>query len=152
MELDKQFIENIIREVIKDELSKGDAAGPVVTQRDPSGVMAADPRKAVLQPFPFPVDAKRVDLVDLFTVEESPRLGAGIMELDDTQLEWTLTYDEIDYIIEGTLDILIDGRKVSAGPGEVILIPKNTKITFSCKGGKTRFLYVVYPANWPDLV
>jgi ethanolamine utilization protein EutQ len=26
----------------------------------------------------------------------------------------TLRYDEVDYIIEGTLEILIDGRKVTA--------------------------------------
>ena len=118
---------------------------------EPSGVIGIAPKGIELEAFPFPIESDRVKLVDLTTVEESPRLGCGIMELDDTSFEWTLTYDEIDYIIEGTLDIVIDGRTVRANAGEVIYIPKNTKISFSTPN-KTRFFYVVYPANWPDLV
>ena len=48
---------------------------------------------------------------DLF-LEESPRLGCGLMVMKDTTFDWTLEYDEIDYIISGQLDILIDGRKI----------------------------------------
>jgi ethanolamine utilization protein EutQ len=73
------------------------------------------------------------------------------MELDHSTLDWTLTYDEFDYVIEGVLEILIDGRKVRAEAGEVIYIPKNSKITFSTPE-RARFFYVVYPANWADTV
>jgi len=148
MELDKKMIEGIIREIIREELSR---AKEPVRKLDPSGVISVDPRDMELEDFPFPAEAKGITLKDLFTVEESPRLGAGIMELDHTSLDWTLTYDEVDYVIEGTLDIIIEGRKVSAGPGEIIFIPKNTSITFSTPD-KTRFFYVVYPANWSDPV
>lgn len=34
---------------------------------------------------------------DLFTLAQSPRLGAGLMEMKQTTFDWTLTYDEIDY-------------------------------------------------------
>ena len=84
---------------------------------------------------------------DLFTLEESPRLGAGIMEMKETTFDWTLNYDEIDYVIEGHLDIIIDGRKVSADAGEMILIPKGSKIQFSVPN-YARFIYVTYPADW----
>ena len=63
--------------------------------------------------------------------------------------DWTLTYDEIDYIIEGKLDIIIDGRKVSGEAGDVILIPKGSKIQFSAPD-YAKFIYVVYPANWQE--
>lgn len=149
MQIDKSTIEGIIREVIREELN-GKQQQPR-RQMDPSGVIGIDPKGLELEPFPFPIESDRVKLVDLTTVEESPRLGCGIMELDDTSFEWTLTYDEVDYVIEGTLDIIIDGRTVRAKAGEVIYIPKNTKIKFSTPD-KTRFFYVVYPANWPDLV
>ena len=148
MELDKKMIEGIIREIIREEMGR---AQEPIRKLDPSGVIGIDPRNMSLDEFPFPIDAKGVTLKDLFTVEESPRLGAGVMELDHASLDWTLTYDEIDYVIEGTLEIVIEGRKVTAGPGEVILIPKNTSITFSTPD-KARFFYVVYPANWSDLV
>ncbi len=84
---------------------------------------------------------------DLFTLEESPRLGCGIMEMTDTTFDWTLNYDEIDYIIEGSLSIIINGDTVTANRGELILIPKGSKIKFSTPN-YARFIYVTYPADW----
>ena len=77
-------------------------------------------------------------------------MGCGIMELDHTSFEWTLTYDEYDLVLEGTLEIEIDGRVVTAGPGQIIYIPKNSHIHFQTPN-KTRYVYFVYPANWADL-
>lgn len=145
MELDKKAIEQIIRGI----MAEGEKRSEPKRQLDPSGVISIDPKGLELQPFPFPIGTDRVKLLDVVDLEESPRLGCGIMELDDTSFEWTLTYDEIDYIIEGTLDIIIDGRTVRANAGEIIFIPKNTKISFSTPN-KTRFVYVCYPANWSE--
>ncbi len=86
---------------------------------------------------------------DVFDLNESPRLGCGIMEMTDTTFDWTLQYDEIDYVIEGTLSIICNGTTVTANAGEVILIPKGSQIQFSVKGF-SRFLYVTYPANWAE--
>jgi ethanolamine utilization protein EutQ len=55
----------------------------------------------------------------------------------------------VDYIIEGRLEIKINGQTVAADKGEVIFIPKGSTITF-CSPGFTRFLYVVYPADWAN--
>ena len=84
---------------------------------------------------------------DLFTLEESPRLGAGVMEMRATTFPWTLQYDEIDYVLEGTLSIRSGGQTVTAGPGEMILIPKGSAIEFSAPD-YARFLYITYPADW----
>ena len=84
---------------------------------------------------------------DLFTLAQSPRQGAGLMEMKQTTFDWTLTYDEIDYVIEGQLSIHCDGRTETAGPGEVLLIPKGSKIQFAVPDF-ARFLYVTYPADW----
>ncbi|MED4354950.1 cupin domain-containing protein [Schinkia azotoformans] len=95
---------------------------------------------------------KKTDVVytkDLFTLKESPRLGCGLMEMKATTFDWTLNYDEIDYVIEGHLDIIIAGEKVSADKGELILIPKGSKIQFSVPDF-ARFLYVTYPADWAN--
>ena len=91
----------------------------------------------------------RVWTRDLLTLEESPRLGCGLMVMERTTFPWTLNYDELDYVISGRLNILVGGQKVSAGPGEVIYIPKGSSIRFSVEE-KARFLYFVYPANWQE--
>lgn len=84
---------------------------------------------------------------DMFSLAESSRLGCGVMEMENTTFDWTLNYDEIDYVIDGTLTILKNGKSVTAGPGEIILIPKGSAIQFSVMG-KARFLYVTNPADW----
>ena len=68
-------------------------------------------------------------------------------EMTDTTFPWTLRYDEMDYVLSGRLDIRIGGETVSAGPGELLYIPKDSSIQFSVTG-HARFLYFVYPADW----
>jgi ethanolamine utilization protein EutQ len=89
----------------------------------------------------------RVYTHDLFTLAESPRLGAGLMEMTQSTFDWTLQYDEIDYVISGALTIHHANGTATARAGELILIPKGSKIQFSAPDF-ARFLYVTYPADW----
>ena len=135
MKIDAETLEQVVRRIVAESIAKGNSQP--WRQEDRSGVIAISAPKVECEKFPFPIES------------ESPRLGCGIMEMEETSFEWTLTYDEVDYVIDGTLEIIIDGRKVTANAGEIILIPKDTKIHFSTPN-KTRFLYVVYPATWAD--
>ncbi|WP_238046305.1 cupin domain-containing protein [Enterococcus mundtii] len=142
-ELDRQMIENLVRQLVMEKLM-------LAKQVDPSGVASirlAEMTVSEEDRLDTGNPADRVYTKDLFSLQESPRLGCGIMEMTDTTFDWTLEYDEIDYVISGQLDILIDGRKVSAKAGELILIPKSTSIQFSVTG-EARFIYVTYPADW----
>lgn len=140
-ELDRAALEELVRRVLLEKLGGN---GPRVKKVEvPRLDVAAEHRMDTGNP------ADRVWTRDLFTLEEAPRLGCGLMVMERTTFPWTLTYDEMDYVIEGRLDILVDGRTVSAGPGEVLYIPKDTSIQFSVQD-KARFLYFVYPANWQN--
>lgn len=86
---------------------------------------------------------------DVFSIEESRRLGCGIMEMKQTTFPWTLNYDEIDYIIEGSLSIKVNQEMVTANQGELILIPKGSSIEFSVPD-YARFIYITYPADWTN--
>ena len=140
-ERDRAAIEELVRRVLLEKLGGN---GPRVKKVEvPRLDVAAEHRMDTGPP------ADRVWTRDLFTLEEAPRLGCGLMVMERTTFPWTLTYDEMDYVIEGRLDILVDGQTVSAGPGEVLYIPKDTSIQFSVRD-KARFLYFVYPANWQN--
>ena len=91
----------------------------------------------------------RVWTHDLLTLSQSPRLGAGLMVMENTTFPWHLTYDEIDYVIEGALTVHTQSGSVAAGPGQVIFIPKGSQIQFSAPE-YARFLYVTYPADWQN--
>ena len=140
--MNRVAIEALVRQVIG-ELLGGDDGCPVKKIAVPSLDVTEEHRMDTGNP------NDRVWTRDLFTLEESPRLGCGLMVMEHTTFPWTLNYDEIDYVVDGTLSILIDGKCVTAGPGEIILIPKGASIQFSVKD-KARFLYFVYPANWQE--
>lgn len=144
-EFNRKMIETLVRQIVTEQLMP-------TKQVDPSGVASIKLPEITVS------EEDRLDTgnpngivytKDLFSLEESPRLGCGLMVMKETTFDWTLDYDEIDYVISGKLDIIIDGRKVSASAGELILIPKNSKIQFSV-AEEARFVYVTFPADWQN--
>ena len=131
-------LEALVRRIVQETLGGGHGVRPV---KVPALRVDESHRMDTGNP------AHRVYTRDLFTLQESPRLGAGLMEMTDTTFPWTLNYDEMDYVISGRLEVRWGGRAVSAGPGELIYIPKGSAIQFSVTG-HARFLYFVYPADW----
>lgn len=148
--IDEKVLEQIVRKIIEEKLGKSeDNKDEMVRDIDPSGVMAIRTKTVKTEKFDTGKEGDQVYLKDVFSVEESPRLGCGVMEMKESEFDWTLKYDEVDYIIEGTLEIEIDGRRVVGHEGDIMLIPKNSKIKFSAPN-YAKFIYVVYPANWAD--
>lgn len=140
MNIDKTELEKLVRQVLNEKLSICSVKSvkiPEISVRECDKLDTGNP-------------SHKVYTRDVFTLEESPRLGCGIMEMTDTTFDWTLQYDEIDYVIDGTLSIICNGQVKTAQKGEVILIPKGSKIQFSVNGF-ARFLYVTYPANWSEI-
>lgn len=132
-------LEELVRQVLAQQMAKGpvlfsDCAALSVTEAD--RLNTGNPKDEVYTH-------------DLFTLSESPRLGAGLMEMRRSTFPWHLDYDELDFVISGSLTVLFDGKSVTAGPGQVILIPKGSDIQFSAPEF-AKFLYVTYPADWQN--
>lgn len=149
--------EDMIREIVKKVLAEsnsGAGASSAASQTagnapervvDPSGIISIKGSTVELEPFEGRDDVR---LKDLASVSEAPRIGCGLMELRGrTDFEWTLSYDEWDVILEGRLEIVIDGRTVGGSAGDAIYIPKGSHIHFTTPY-YARFAYVVYPADW----
>ncbi|MGI5874763.1 MAG: cupin domain-containing protein [Bacillota bacterium] len=81
--------------------------------------------------------------------QESPNMTSGIMEFDNSSLDWTLTYDEMDYVIDGTLEFIVNGQRFTGHAGDSFYIPANTHVTFTTPN-KAKFFFVTYPANWAE--
>ena len=86
-------------------------------------------------------------LKDVVVTQDRSPMGAGYMSLDKGEMQWTLSYDEIDIVLEGELVITRGSEQVRAKTGDVIYIPKGSSITFGTPNW-TRFVYVVFPVNW----
>ena len=88
-------------------------------------------------------------LKDVVVTQDRSPMGAGYMSLDKGEMQWTLTYDEIDIVLEGELVITRGGEQVRGKTGDVIYIPKGSSITFGTPNW-TKFVYVVFPVNWNE--
>ena len=85
--------EDLIREIVKQVISE---AQPKSCEeefekiKDPSGIIKIGTHSVKCERF----EQDGVALKDVVTLEEAPRMGCGVMELDHSSLEWTLTNDE----------------------------------------------------------
>ena len=143
MNVSEELIRQVIKKVLEESAQAGSAKESFEKQKDPRGIIKIKTDTVKCEPF----KQDGVALKDVVTLEEAPRMGCGIMELDHTSFEWTLTYDEYDMVIDGVLEIEIDGRVVTGNPGDIIYIPKDSHIHFQTPV-KTRYAYFVYPADW----
>lgn len=143
MNIDKNALREIISEVVKETLER-QTEREFLKEKDESGIIKIRPSTVKCEQFQ---GAEGVYLKDIVTLEEAPRMGAGIMKLDHTSFEWTLTYDEYDYVIDGELEIEIDGRVIKGKAGDIIYIPKDSHIHFQTPT-TARYAYFVYPADW----
>ncbi|BAJ62758.1 cupin domain-containing protein [Anaerolinea thermophila] len=138
-------LEEQVRQIVGKLLEKGDNS---VTPKRAS-VVHVDGRSLVMPPFSFEINRPEMDvrLEDVITAQHGSPMAAGFMTLHKGSFPWTLTYDEIEFVIEGELHIATDQGTVVGKPGDVIFIPKGTKISFGTPQW-AKFLYVTYPAEW----
>ena len=148
VDIQRSDLEALVRKILLEELSSKHAH----KKQSKAGVFSIDLPSFEVQPEDRLDTGNPTDKVytrDLLTLEESPRLGMGLMTMEETTFPWHLNYDEVDYVIEGHLDIISGDEVMSAGPGQALFIPKGSDIQFSVKE-KARFIYVTYPADWQN--
>ena len=148
--MERAQIEKIVREVLVESL--GNVQSETGKKTLPNGVISFDLPQFAVRPEDRLDTGHAGDHVfcrNLLSLEESPRLGYGMMEMRDTDFAWNLEYDEIDHVIEGELTVKMGDRFVTAKPGESIFIPKGSSIIFSVKGF-ARFTYTTFPADWEN--
>ena len=147
MSINAEQIREIVQKILEETIDKHEA--PFEKHVDKSGVLCVKTAGVKGEPFDTGKQGDKVKLIDIVTLKESPRMGAGVMEMDHTTFDWFLNYDEFDYIIEGSLSIIIDGNTITGKQGDVIYIPKGSKIQFSAPD-YARFIYISYPADWQN--
>lgn len=71
---------------------------------------------------------------------------AGIVEMKETSVDWTVENNEINYVISGSLSVRIDGKDYQAKAGDTIYIPKKSTLTW-CVPERAKLFYVTCPTN-----
>lgn len=92
-----------------------------------------------------------MELGRVITTPATTSLGGGFSRFTGEAVlaDWTLRYDEVFYVIEGELVISSGEETVRGGPGEVILIPAGTTVTYRAGAG-TKAFFVLHPRDWAE--
>ncbi len=115
---------------------------------DPSGVIVVRGQSVKLGRFAGAGPHRNVGLTDVVTGKDASPMTAGFMSFSSADaFPWTLDYDEMDCVLEGVLQLGIDGRMVEGRPGDVVYIPKGSTVVFGTPS-RTKIFYVTYPADW----
>ena len=81
--------------------------------------------------------------------ELSSSMGAGVATFDNCSIEWTVLYDELIVVLEGTFRLRLGGeenRTIEAGPGDVIWLPEGTPLR--SEGDGATVFYARSPVDW----
>lgn len=122
--------------------------GTCTRTEDVSGVRVVHGQSVQLGRFDGAGPERHVGLVDVVTGRDGSPMTAGFMAWSrDDSFPWKLDYDEIDYVLDGVLQVTIGGHVVEARAGDVVYIPKGSDILFGTPH-HVRVFYVTYPADW----
>ena len=139
-------LEARVRNILSRQVARGDHAYEKIVD-EKSGVLCVKAATVLPEPFDTGEPGGTVYLSDVVTEKESPRLGFGIMEIKGgASFRYTLAGDRVKHIIEGTLEVCIDGRTVTAEKGDTLFVPKHSTLTLSTPGF-VRFLFVTCPTS-----
>jgi len=76
----------------------------------------------------------------------SHTMGTGIATFDGCRIEWTVLYDEMIVVIDGTFRLGTPEGTIEATKGDVIWIPEKTPIVYM--GDRATVCYALYPVDW----
>ena len=79
----------------------------------------------------------------------SQHMGGGIEYLDNTTIDWTVTYDEILFVLEGPLTIAFDNGEHECHTGDIVWLPSGTHLRYIAKS-RAAYFYALYPIDWAE--
>ena len=92
----------------------------------------------------------KVGFQELVNQHES-KMSAGFLTIDHSSFSWKLPYEEIDYVISGTVSVQIDGQTFVARAGDVLFVPSGSDVVWGSPDN-AKIFYTTYPSNWADLM
>jgi ethanolamine utilization protein EutQ len=83
----------------------------------------------------------------VINASNSRHMGGGIEYLENTVIDWTVTYDEILFICEGALTLEFGGARHTCTAGDIVWLPEGTQLKYIAKE-RAGYFYALYPVDW----
>lgn len=148
-EIDSNMIYTVIKALadrgLLKELFDKLPGSPYVAERDCGGLKVVRGNSVRYDVFNTGKPNTNVFYRELISKNESS-MNAGFLTIENSSFERELSYEEIDYVIEGTITVGISGKTFTAHPGDVIYIPSGSKVVWGSPD-KAKVFYTTYKVN-----
>jgi len=88
----------------------------------------------------------QAEVAQLCGADDGSKLGVGLVRLTKADIPWTIKYDELIVVLEGTFTVVTDTDKLSASAMEAIWLPAGTRLKY--QGEQALLLYAIHPTDW----
>ncbi|BFN04762.1 DUF861 domain-containing protein [Clostridium tetani] len=136
--MDKGILEEILKCLKQKSL-------PFEAECDPSGLKVIRGNTVKMDVFDTGNPDAKVYFQELFSKKGS-KIGAGFLTIEDSKFHLKLNCEEMNYVIEGTLTVEINGKTYTAHAGDVLFLPKDSTVLLK-SFAKTKVFYVKYPES-----
>lgn len=140
------LLKNLLKTMDKEEKT----CLPYRCVKHPNGLKVVKGSTVSMDVFDTGNPEDKVTYQELVSKDES-KMSAGFLSIDHSNFAWKLPYEEIDYVISGTVSIEIDGQTYVGRAGDVLYVPKGSDVVWGSPD-KAKIFYTTFPANWPDLM
>ena len=150
--IDKDMIYQVVKAVLTNSLLASVRPSPEAPFRADgdlkSGLKIVRSRTVKLETFDTGDPSTNVAYREVISKDDS-QMSAGFLTIEKSSFEWELGYQEIDIVLEGSLSITVNGETYHAHQGDVLYVPKGSKVTWS-SADYVKLFYVTYPADWAE--
>ncbi len=151
-EIDSNMIYTVLKAMADKGLLKGILDSvldqPYVAEHDCGGLKLVRGNSVKFEVFDTGNPNDKVFYQEIISKDDSS-MSAGFLTIEKSSFAWELCYEEIDYVIEGTLTITINDKTFTAYPGDILYVPSGSKVVWGSPD-KAKVFYTTYPANWAD--
>jgi ethanolamine utilization protein EutQ (cupin superfamily) len=104
-------------------------------------------KRTEMQLIPAVTPTGSTSIARVINPSNSRHMGGGIEVLEDVTIDWTVTYDEILFIVEGPLTIAFDEETHVCLAGDIVWLPEGTHLKYIAEG-RAAYFYALYPVDW----
>ena len=90
----------------------------------------------------------QAQIAEITGTGEGTVLGTGFARFTDAHIPWTIKYDEVLLVLEGTVTVRTGGRDLKAGPQDCIWLPAGTELEYITSSALV--FYAIHPSNWAE--
>ena len=75
-------------------------------------------------------------------------LGTGFARFTDAHIPWTIKYDEVLLVLEGSVVVRTGGEEFTADAKDCIWLPAGTELEYISQSALV--FYAIHPSNWAE--